>query len=71
MKVLTEIKKELYKQKPEARFIAQIDKAGIDYRVYKASLNNEDIEFHIPINESTRFDVVEPSQLLIRWIVLL
>ena len=64
----TEIKKELYKQKPDADF--SYEKGG--FKIYSCELeingNFEIVEFKIPLNEC-EFGEVVPAQLLIRWLV--
>lgn len=59
----TEIKKELYKQKPTANFLKNED----DAVYYTTLLNGLDITFKIPHQEAT-FDRQVPAQLLIRWL---
>ena len=64
---LTEIKKSLYKEKPNAIKLAEINNASL----YKTVLNNgKTICFSIPHEEmgETKFGELEPAQLLIRWI---
>jgi len=62
----TEIKKELYKQKPIA---LRTNYVG-DYAHYVTQLNDASlVEFEIPNQEAT-FGNEVPAQLLIRWISL-
>jgi len=65
---LTEIKKELYKQKPYAEFNSQNEFE----KIYSGQINTENglkvLFFKIPLNECD-FQEVVPAQLLIRWIV--
>lgn len=62
----TEIKKELYRQKPMARQTAFVG----DYTHYVAQLSDLTIvQFYIPNIEST-FEKTVPAQLLIRWLVI-
>lgn len=64
---LTEIKKALYKEKPTAIKLAQVDNTSL----YKTVLNNgETITFSVPHEEmgENKFSDNEPAQLLIRWI---
>lgn len=63
----TDIKKELYKQKPIADY-------GYEYEGYKfytakfkrADNDMETVRFKIPVNEC-QFENEVPAQLLIRW----
>jgi len=63
---LIEIKKELYKQKPQARFTHI--KKGIAY--YYADLEQCRVKFEIPVNDmgDASFDFVMDGKLLNRWI---
>lgn len=62
---LNEIKKALYKEKPQAiKGVIAID--DHDY-YYAFLLNGIAVEFKIPFSESN-FEKVVPAQLLIRWI---
>ncbi len=62
------IKKELYKQKPDADF--NYEKGGVKNYSCELVINGveEIIEFNIPLKES-EFEEVVPAQLLIRWLV--
>jgi len=64
----TEIKKELYKQKPTA----DLNRTFHDAKEYTCQLliNNsyEVVFFHIPLRECDFAEVV-PAQLLIRWMI--
>lgn len=64
---LTEIKKELYKQKPKANFL-KANKTGLFYR---ASLPWDAVDFLIPLSDigDATFRSEIESQLLIRYIV--
>lgn len=61
----TEIKKELYKQKPTADFNYEQD--GFKYYSTKIEGTNEVIRFKIPLKEC-EFSETVPAQLLIRWL---
>lgn len=65
---LTQIKKELYKQKPIA---IKTDYVG-EYKHYQAALSINSkyviVEFHIP-NKEAEFENRIQAQYLIRWIV--
>jgi hypothetical protein len=63
-----EIKKELYRNKPTAKF-SYIRKG---HALYKTILNEEEIYFNIPIEDigdATYYELME-SHLLIRYLVL-
>jgi len=62
----TEIKKRLYKEKPEARF-SHI-KMGIAY--YYCDLGDENLIFQIPVSDmgDAQFESRMAAQLLIRWL---
>ena len=63
----TEIKKELYKQKPAAhlRYI----RMGTAY--YYANLKEQVIEFEIPVSDmgNADFEPIMEAKLLLRWII--
>lgn len=63
----TEIKKELYKQKPNAVFM-HILKGNAHYT---ADLDQKKIYFEVPVSDmgDAPFHSVMESQLLIRWIL--
>ena len=65
---LTEIKKELYKQKPTAHF--NFIRKGVAY--YNTELNGEQIWFEIPVNDmgDADFGTTMEAKLLNRWIVI-
>lgn len=65
---LTEIKKELYRQKPTAFF--NYIRKGVAY--YHTELGGKNIWFEIPINDigDADFGSTMSAQLLIRWICL-
>lgn len=65
---LNTIKKELYKQKPNA-VLNMVDKRGIHYW---SRLDGVTIVFLIPLNDigDGKFEDVMPAQLLIRWITI-
>ncbi len=60
----TEIKKALYREKPEA---VRLSTAG-GFAWYEAKLSNQKVTFKVPENEAFGFGHIEPAQLLIRWI---
>ena len=62
----TEIKKELYKQKPEARL--RFIRMGVAY--YNAYLEDFEVNFEIPIEDmgNTDFMPTMDAKLLNRWI---
>jgi len=62
----TEIKKRLYKEKPEARF-SHI-KMGTAY--YYCDLGDENLIFQIPVSDmgDAQFESRMQAQLLIRWL---
>ena len=66
----TEVKKELYKQKPIAEF--NYDYEGHSY--YSAEIivdgEEQEIKFKIPFEESGDFNAKIESQLLIRWLYI-
>lgn len=64
----TEIKKELYKQKPLAE--VGYEKDGFIYFSTEIIFNGYDeiIEFEVPISEDFGENTV-PAQLLIRWLI--
>lgn len=63
----TEIKKELYKQKPDAtlRYI----RTGVAY--YYADLEQQRVYFEVPVNDMGEADFTwnMDAKLLIRWLV--
>lgn len=59
-----EIKKALYKEKPEAN---RLSTTG-GFMWYEAKLESGKGTFKIPENEAQGFNQTEPAQLLIRWI---
>jgi hypothetical protein len=63
-----EIKKELYRNKPTAKF----DYIRKGHVLYKTLLNEEEIYFNIPIEDigDATFYYEMESHLLIRWLVL-
>lgn len=60
-----EIKKRLYKEKPEATLIGAI----IGFKIYSCKTSQEELQFRIPEDEADQFGITEPAQLLIRWMV--
>lgn len=62
----TEIKKLVYKQKPQAHL--QFIRIGVAY--YYADLEEERIRFQIPVSDmgSTDFTPNEEAKLLLRWL---
>lgn len=62
---INEIKKALYKEKPQAYLVAS-DFTG---NLYKAHLlNGKSLSFFVPITERETLDEQEPAQLMIRWL---
>lgn len=63
----TEIKKEIYKSKPEA-YLKYIRKGSA---FYYAELNEKRIYFDIPVNDmgDAEFKTTMDAKLLIRWLV--
>ena len=63
----TEIKKELYKQKPDANM--KHIRGGIAY--YYANLEQQQVYFEIPISDMGNADFLPrmEAKLLIRWLV--
>lgn len=63
----TEIKKRLYKEKPEARF--QYIRMGVAY--YYADLSDMRVHFEIPVSDmgDADFGVTMEAKLLNRWLV--
>ena len=63
-----EIKKALYRQKPQAeiKFIRQ----GVAY--YYADLEEERVQFEVPVNDmgDADFERTMEAKLLIRWLVV-
>jgi len=60
-----EIKKELYKQKPEALYKGMVD----GKKWYRAKLENLNlVDFLVPVNESEYFNYIMEAHLLIRWL---
>lgn len=65
MKSKEEIKKALYKEKPEA----VLQSAKEEGLYYKSTCSLGEINFFIPKNDiGDGFNDTEPAQLLIRWI---
>lgn len=65
-----EIKKELYKQKPEAK-LYRVNKSGIIYKLLlETSEGFEHLTFLIPLGDmgDVTFEETEQAQLLIRWL---
>lgn len=66
-----EIKKALYKEKPEAHaYDVQSELSGTVARVYKSNCSLGEIKFSVPFKEmgEREFDLRLPAQLLIRWL---
>ena len=63
----TEIKKQLYKQKPDADF--QFIRKGIAY--YYADLIEQRVHFEIPVNDmgDADFTARMDAKLLCRWLI--
>jgi hypothetical protein len=66
-KELTEIKKLLYKEKPNATCFG---KTPNGYWLYDTVVDGKQIMFSIPVADmgEQQFNIVEPAQLLIRYI---
>lgn len=62
-----EIKKALYKEKPEANFIS----ATKDGLIYRTMVGGEGVTFLIPLNDmsSAIFTRIVEAHLMIRWII--
>ena len=67
-----EIKKELYKQKPQAILIGRNDNKLVytSFLFYKTD-KEKLITFNVPESEGKEFDTIIKAQLLIRWLVQL
>lgn len=64
-----DIKKYLYKNKPNAFIQTPFIKDGKLFKVYRAFVGKKVVEFNIPDEEAVNFSNNEPAQLLIRWLI--